>query len=112
MIWSEKRYEINGIATIVDNDGILWLNEKHIEEELDQKNLQEITIKYYSDHRKHRYELENEPKKNGMEFCRQKINEVEEEIRKFWNCSEIHYINTYDIIGKKVWKKWYRNSSR
>ena len=41
---------------------MLWLNEKHIEEGLNQKNLQEITIKYHSDHRKHRYELENEPK--------------------------------------------------
>ena len=29
---SRKRY---GIETIEDNDGILWLNEKHIEEGLD-----------------------------------------------------------------------------
>ena len=47
---SRKTYERNGIETIVDNDGILWLNEKHIEEGLDHKNLQEITRKY-SDHR-------------------------------------------------------------
>ena len=32
---------------IVDNDEILSLNEGHIEEGLDQNNLQEITIKYY-----------------------------------------------------------------
>ena len=32
---SRKTYERNGIETIVDNDGILWLNEKHTEEELD-----------------------------------------------------------------------------
>ena len=36
---SRKTYERNGIETIVDNDGILWLNEKHIEERLDRKNL-------------------------------------------------------------------------
>ena len=42
---SRKTYGINGIKTMVDNDGILWLNEKHIEERLDHKNLQEITIK-------------------------------------------------------------------
>ena len=36
---SRKTYERNGIETIVDNDGILWLNEKHIEERLDSKNL-------------------------------------------------------------------------
>ena len=28
---STKKYERNGIETIVDNDGILWLNEKHTE---------------------------------------------------------------------------------
>ena len=53
---SRKTYGKNGIETIVDNDGILWLNEKHIEEGLDHKNLREITIKYHSDHRKHRYD--------------------------------------------------------
>ena len=45
---SRKSYERNGIETIIDNDEILWLNEKHIEEELDQ--------------RKRKYELE-EPNK-------------------------------------------------
>ena len=40
----------------------MWLNEKHIEKRLDHKKLQEITIKYHSDHRKHRYELEDKPK--------------------------------------------------
>ena len=48
---SRKTYERNGTETIADNDGILWLNEKCIEEWLDHKNLQEITIKYYSNHR-------------------------------------------------------------
>ena len=43
---SRNPYERNGIETIVDNDGILWLNGKHIEEGLDHKNLREITTKY------------------------------------------------------------------
>ena len=47
----------------VDNDGKLWLNEKHIEEGLDRKNLREIPIKYHSDHKKHRCDLVEEPKK-------------------------------------------------
>ena len=59
---SRKTYERNGIETIADNDGISWLNEKYIEEELDHKNVRQITIKYHSDHRKHRYELAEEPK--------------------------------------------------
>ena len=54
---SRKTYERNGIETIVDNDGILWLNEKHLGVGLDHKQLQEIIIKYYSDHTKHIYEL-------------------------------------------------------
>ena len=54
---SRKTYKRNSIGTTVDNEGILWLNEKHIEEELDYKNLREITTKHNSNHRKHRYEL-------------------------------------------------------
>ena len=42
---SRKTYEKNGIETIVDNYEICWLNEEHIIEGLDHKNLQEITIK-------------------------------------------------------------------
>ena len=51
----EKTCEKNGVETIVDSDGILWLNEKNIEQGLDHKNLRDITIKYHSDHRRHRY---------------------------------------------------------
>ena len=60
---SKKKCERNCIETRVDNHGILWLNEKHIEEELNHKSLWEVTIKYYTDHRKHKYELVEEPKK-------------------------------------------------
>ena len=28
---SRETYERNGVETIVDSDGILWLNKKHIE---------------------------------------------------------------------------------
>ena len=38
---------------------MLWLNEKHIEEGLENKNLREITTKYHSDLIKHRHELDN-----------------------------------------------------
>ena len=42
---------------------MLWVNKKHLEEELDHKNLQEITTRYHSNHRRHKYELVDEPKK-------------------------------------------------
>ena len=34
---------------------MLCLNENHIEEGIDHKNLREIIIKYHSHHRKHAY---------------------------------------------------------
>ena len=63
----------NDIAALVDNDGVSWLNEKYIEEELDHKKQQKTTIKYHSDHRRHRYELEEELKNNAVEFYREKV---------------------------------------
>ena len=36
---SRKAYERSGVKTIVDHDGILCLNEKHMQEGLDHKNL-------------------------------------------------------------------------
>ena len=60
---SRKTYERNDIEKIVDNDGILRLNEKYIEEGLDHKKLREIRTKYYSDNKNHRYELVEKPKK-------------------------------------------------
>ena len=53
----------NGLEAIKDNDRILWLNEKDREEGLNHKHLRDITINHHSDHRKHRYELATEPKK-------------------------------------------------
>ena len=52
----------DGIETILDKDGILWLNEKHKEKDLDHKNFLATTL---SNHSKHRYELIGEPKKQG-----------------------------------------------
>ena len=65
---SRELSERNAIEAILDNDGILQLNEKHIEEGLDHKHLWEIAIKNHSDHRKHRYELLSELKNNAIEF--------------------------------------------
>ena len=50
---------INDVAIIVDDNDKLWLNEK-----LDFKNLIVATSKYNPIHRKHRFELTDEPKNN------------------------------------------------
>ena len=63
-----ETYESNGIETIIDNDGTLWLSEKHIEQELNHINLPESTIKHHSDHRKQKYELVTESKSNAIQF--------------------------------------------
>ena len=39
-------YENNGIESIIDDTGTLWLNEKHTEEKLGHKNLPAIANKY------------------------------------------------------------------
>ena len=60
---SRKLYE-----TIVDSDGILLLNKKHIGEGLEYKYLQVTTARYPSGYRKHTYEevdkLKNNPTEN------------------------------------------------
>ena len=42
---SKKSYENNDIEVIVDGIGMLWLNEKHIEQKLGDKKLPVITNK-------------------------------------------------------------------
>ena len=53
----KETYENNDIEVIVDGIGMLWLNEKHIEEKLGHKNLPVITNKYDPVYKKQRYEL-------------------------------------------------------
>ena len=54
---SNKKHENNNKEVIVDGIGMLWLNEKHIEEKVGHKNLSFITNKYDQVYKKHRYEL-------------------------------------------------------
>ena len=60
---SKKPYENNDIEVIVDGIGMLWLNEKHLEEKLVHKNFPVITNKYDTVYKKYRYELVDKPKK-------------------------------------------------
>ena len=49
---SKRTYKRNGLEIIVNSDGILWLNEKHVEEELDYGNLRVTTVNYLLEHKK------------------------------------------------------------
>ena len=59
---TNETYENNGIEVITDKIGELWLNERHIQEQLGLKNLPALTSKYDEGYKKCRYEL-NESKK-------------------------------------------------
>ena len=68
---TKEIFENNGIEVIVDSVNALWLNEKHIEEQLGHKNLQVITNKYYKIYKKSRYELVDKPiKQPNRKFLR------------------------------------------
>ena len=54
---TKEIYENNDIEVITDNRNRLWLNEKHIEEQLGHKNLSSITNKYDKIYKKRRCEL-------------------------------------------------------
>ena len=62
---TKETWENNGIEVIVDSVNALWLNEKHIEEQLGHKNLQAITNKYDKIYKRSRYELVDKPIKQS-----------------------------------------------
>ena len=68
---TRESYENNGIEVITDNLNTLWLNEKHVQQQLGHKNLRAITNKYNEKYRKCRYELIDEPiKQSHRKFIR------------------------------------------
>ena len=68
---TKKTFENNDIEVIIDGVNTLWLNEKHIEEQLGHKNLPAITNKYDKIYKKYRYELVDEPiKQRNRRFLR------------------------------------------
>ena len=44
---TKETYENNGIEVIIDKFDILWLDEKHVEEQLEHKDLPAVTNKYH-----------------------------------------------------------------
>ena len=58
----KRTFRRNGIE-VKDFDGIMWLNEKNIEEQLGHAHLVAITRRYSPEYKKHRYEFVDNPKK-------------------------------------------------
>ena len=66
---TKETLENNDKEVIIDGVNTLWLNEKHIEEQLGHKNLPAITNKYDKIYK--RYELADEPiKQPNRRFLR------------------------------------------
>ena len=53
----KETYENNGIEVITDELGELWLNERHVQQQLGDKNLRALTSKYDKNYKQCRSEL-------------------------------------------------------
>ena len=94
LILAKKTSENNNTEVIVDGSGMLWLNEKHIEEKLGYKNLPVITNKYDPVYKKHRYELVDKSKKQPSRgFLR-----CELALKVIMNCSTDESCNLKRIL--------------
>ena len=49
---TSEAYEANGIEVIRDKIGELWLNERHVQEQLGLKNVLALTNKYDKEYKK------------------------------------------------------------
>ena len=68
---TRETYEANGIEVITDKFGKLWLNERHVQQQLGLKNLPALTNKYDEEYKKCRYELIDDPiKQSNRRFIR------------------------------------------
>ena len=65
---TKETYENNSIEVITDEFGKLWLNERHVQEQLGLKNLPALTNKYDEEYKKCRYELNESEKQSHRRF--------------------------------------------
>ena len=70
---TKEAYKNNVIEVITNIFGELWLNERHVQEQLGDKNLPVLTNKYSEEYKKCRYELIDDPIKQS---CRRFIHNV------------------------------------
>ena len=65
---TKETYGNNGIEVITDKFGKLWLNERHVQEQLGHKNLPALTNKYDEEYKKCRFELNESTKQSCRRF--------------------------------------------
>ena len=64
----QGKHETNGIEVIADELGELWLNERHVQQQLGHKNLPSLTNKYDKEYKKCRSELNKSKKQSHRRF--------------------------------------------
>ena len=65
---TRETYEANGIEVITDEFGKLWLNERHVEKQLEHKSLPALTNQYPKEYIKHISELNKSTKQPNRKF--------------------------------------------
>ena len=65
---TKEKYEANGIEVITDEFGKLWLNERHVQEQLGLKNLPALTNQYPKEYKKQRSELNESTNQPNRRF--------------------------------------------
>ena len=102
---TKETLENNDMEVIADGVNTLWLNEKHIEEQLGHKNLSAITSKYDKIYKKHRYELVDKPiKQPNRRFLRIDLPlKTIKDCRTVESCSLKRNLgfNLHDVINTK-----------
>ena len=94
---TKEIYENNGIEVIADKFGKLWLNKRHIQQQLGLKNLPALTNKYDEEYKKSRYEL-NESKKQS---CRRVIY-IDLVLKIIMDCRTDESCNFKKNLGSKL----------
>ena len=90
---TKETWEKNGVEVIIFN-GKKWLNEKHIEQELEHSNLREVTTKYSLGLRNKRQKLEECDKQQCRRFLREDF-----AIKIIMDCRTTYAVNFKSKLG-------------
>ena len=102
---NKEAYENNGIEVITDKFSKLWLNERHVQQQLGLKNLPALTNKCNEEYKKYRYELIDDPiKQSNRRFIRNDLAlKVTMDCRTDESCNLKRNLGftLYDVINTK-----------
>ena len=101
---TRETYENSGIEVIADEDDELWLNERHVQEQLRLKNLPALTNEHPKEHKKQRPELNKSTNQPNRRFIH-----VDLALKVIMNCRTDESCNIkrklgftlYDVVNTK-----------